>query len=630
MAGLIVKSPYIKCGKNHSAAGYLCYIGTRERVEILPDARPPTKSQQQMIKKLLTDFPELKSSAAYETYQTAPTKYYASQFISEALDENASRIQTTEGHMKYIAQRPRAERFGSHGLFGDADYVDLDAAMAELQGYTGNVWTHIFSLRREDAERLGYDNAAAWRDLLRAHRNEIAAATRINPNDFRWYAAFHNEGHHPHVHMMAWSREPGKAYLTEDGIREIKSKLTNDIFRMELLELYKEKSQVRDDVVQQARKSLSKLLQTMATGIVNHPEVDSLFLKLAAALPQTGKKSYGYLPKAQKKLVDEIVDQMERLPLVRESYDRWLELQSEVIKKYKDEPNERVPLSRQKEFRAIKNAVIQEAEKLRQHQITFEETDAPDEEPEFLPPMEEETWDCIWDESLPLAERDQAVERLTRMAKAGNPLAKYLMGLLYRDGGIVIPDTELARDYFVRAAECGFAKARYAAGMLILSDDPAVQDREQGMRWLEQAAERGHSFAAYRLGKEHLQAGDRKTAERYFRSSDTPDAQYALGKLYLSDGDAERAGEFFSQAAEHGHPYAGLFLSRMEESTATSAMLAATSLLHHMAQIFRQQSLPKTGPRRRIDRKQWRAMQEKRAAQGIKGSMEDYGPDMNM
>lgn len=217
------------------ASGYLKYIATRERVEIIPDDRPPTRKQEQLITKLVKDFPEVKELYEYGDYMDKPTKANASAFITLALESNWDSVMQSERYMKYIATRPRAERLGEHGLFGDSDGIDLDAAMNELENYAGNVWTHIISLKRKDAARLGFDNAAAWRDLLRAHRNDIAAAMKIPSNDFRWYAAFHDEGEHPHVHMMAWSAKPGQAYLSKDGIRQIKSTLTNHIFQNEML-----------------------------------------------------------------------------------------------------------------------------------------------------------------------------------------------------------------------------------------------------------------------------------------------------------------------------------------------------------------------------------------------------------
>ena len=197
-------------------------------------------------------------------------------------------MQTIDGYAKYIAPRPRAERMGEHGLFGDEDAVNLTAAMAEVNSYTGNIWTHIISLRREDAERLGFDHADAWRALLRAHRNDIAEAMHIPPEDFRWYAAFHDEGNHPHVHMMAWSVKPRQAYLSKDGIRQIKSTLTNQIFRQELLHVYEQKSKSRDELVAEARKAMLELTKAMREMTCIHPEAEQMIWELSQQLGQVG------------------------------------------------------------------------------------------------------------------------------------------------------------------------------------------------------------------------------------------------------------------------------------------------------------------------------------------------------
>ena len=273
------------------------------------------------------------------------------------------------GYMEYMAERPR-----SHGLFGDEDNVDMDDVMKELNECPGNIWTHIISLKREDAERLGYDHAAQWRNLIRSHRNEIAAAMNIPPGDFRWYAAFHDEGGHPHIHMMAWSVKPGQAYLSKDGIRKIKSALTNDIFKQEMLHTYEQKSSSRDELVRRARDEIKTLAQEMRQSIGSHPEVELLMVTLAAQLETVkGKKKYSYLPKAVKKTVDEIVDLMEQLPVVNECYQTWWELQCQIEDFYSERERRRPPLSQQKEFRSINNAVIQEAENIRMGKVTFED-----------------------------------------------------------------------------------------------------------------------------------------------------------------------------------------------------------------------------------------------------------------
>lgn len=414
MAGLIVKSPYLKCGGGSSVSGYLRYIGTRERVEILPDDRPPTRKQEQLITKLTKDFPEARELGEYSDYKDKPTKANASVFITRALEENWSQVQQSDGYMKYIATRPRAERLGDHGLFGDEETVNLEQAMRELDQYNGNVWTHILSLKREDAARLGYDNAKAWRNLLRANRNDIAAAMNIQPNHFRWYAAFHDEGKHPHVHMMAWSTQPGEAYLTRDGIRNIKSTLTNQIFKQEMLHTYEQKSQSRDELVRGARRMIRQLTQEMAQSLCAAPEIEQKMEQLVGQLETVkGKKSYGYLPESVKKTVDEAVDKLEELLVVRECYDQWCILQNEVENYCHDKPRERKKLAQEKKFRQIKNAIIQEAENIRLGVMTFEDEKVEDRD-EWVENWEV-SYEClrlrakIEDRKLPLDQRDEAV-----------------------------------------------------------------------------------------------------------------------------------------------------------------------------------------------------------------------------
>ena len=541
MARLIVKSPYIKCGVGHSAGGYMRYIATRERVELIQDNRPPTRKQEQLIAKLVKDFPDAKEMGEYGDYQEHPTKANASAFISQALEENWSDVQKSDGYMKYIATRPRAERLGSHGLFSDKDGVELDKAMAELENYTGNVWTHIISLKREDAERLGYDNARAWRNLLRAHRNDIAAAMNIPPQGFRWYAAFHDEGDHPHVHMMAWSVKPGQAYLSQDGIRQIKSKLTNDIFQQEMLHLYEQKTVSRNELVREARQAMRELVQQMRTRICDHPEAERLMQELTLQLERVkGKKSYGYLPKKPKALVDEIVDQMEQLPTVAECYEQWWQLQGQVEDFYSEKERHRPPLSRQKEFRQIKNAVIQEAEMIRLGEITFEDDNL--DQSDEAEKDENMSWYFrtlridVQDEYSSLAERDDAVESMRELAESGDAHAQYFMGKLYRDGPLLPPDWVMARYWFDKAAKQGYAAAQYALGKLYLSDDASVHDPELGIQWLEYAAYNGNHDASYRLGKEYLNGESvrrdtRKAMDHICTSAQAGNlhAQYLLG-----------------------------------------------------------------------------------------------------
>lgn len=644
MVKLILKSPYIK--SIGGASGYLKYIATRERVEIIPDDRPPTRKQELLITKLTKDFPDSKTLYEYEDYAAKPTKATASAFISLALESNWESVQRSEQYAKYIATRSRAERIGSHGLFGDEDGVDLRVAMNELESYTGNVWTHIISLHREDAARLGYDNAHAWRDLIRANRNDIAAAMKIPPDDFRWYAAFHDEGDHPHCHMMAWSVKPGQAYLSKDGIHQIKSTLTNQIFQHEMLHLYEQKTVARDELVRQARDTMKQLAHQMQHSICDYPEVEQLMQDLSQQLQNVrGKKSYGYLPKPVKKTVDEIVDRMEKVPIINKCYEQWWNLQCALEESYAQRKRALPKLSEQKEFRAIKNAVIREANHIHFGSVTFEEPrlkqqDEPDED-DFASNTYWQLKDVIQDGDYSLEDRDHAVAQVERLADKGDRYAQHFMGKLYRDGGLLIPDTDKAGRYYESAARQGVTAAQYALGKLYLEDE-TVRDPKRGIAWMERAAGNDNSYAAYRLGKEYLRGQvvrrDAAKAVSYFTKAaelGNQWGQYMLGKLYLTGQDFQydktAAVYWLTQAADQGNIYAEFFLDRLDNFKPPSVMLSVSKLLHHMGRVFQEEAFPKTGPvGMQIDRKRMERLQEKREAHGLKGNVyEEYrGPTM--
>ena len=364
MARLIQKSGYIKNGK---ATGYMEYVATRDGVEIIQSTQPVTRKQEQFIARLLKDFPDAKELFEYSDYLQTPNRGTASAFIATALDTHLHEMESESGYMSYIAQRPRAEKHGGHGLFGKADVTDLKAAKAELEAHDGKVWTFIFSLRREDAERLGYNKAAAWRNLLKQESASIAEAMRIQTDDLRWYAAYHDEGHHPHIHMMAWSAEPKKGYLTRDGIAAMRSKMTNAIFHEEMKELYIKKDAAYKESVQTARDVLLTRITAMENSDCTDPVIEQKLRELSQTLEQVdGKHVYGYLPKEVKAQVDEIVEQLAQLPEVVACYDQWWKLKDEIAGYYGRNTPSHQPLVQQKEFRAIKNMIIQQAETFRQ------------------------------------------------------------------------------------------------------------------------------------------------------------------------------------------------------------------------------------------------------------------------
>ena len=314
---------------------------------------------------------------------------------------------------------------------------------------------------------------------------------------------------------------------------------------------------------------------------------------------------------------------------------------------YHDKPRERRPLSKEKEFRQIKNAVIREAERLRLGQITFEDQDMGQrDEPEQFQNAPYAYWtlrEVIRNEELTLEERSGAVSELEKLAKGGDRYSQYLLGKLWRDDPLLIPDGVNARYWFEQAARQGHLAAQYALAKLYLSDDLEVRDTARGMDWLRTAATGGNRWAMYRLGKEMLKGEITKqdaagAVEWFTRSAEqgNPYAQYLLGKLYLMGKevprDEEQAVQWLTRSAEQGNEYARYLLDHREEQRPPDAMLAVTRLLYHMSRVFQDNSIPQSRPGGiQIDRKRLRKLREKKIAQGHKpDDHEEQWPQMTM
>lgn len=271
MPRLITKFKYMKPGaKGKSAGGYARYIATREGVEKIDDSRrhaPATVKQQELILRILRDFPDAKESHEYEDYRREKTVGNATEFISRTLEENIDRVADSKTYSDYIATRPRAERFGSHGLFtDDGVQVKLSEVSRELNEYTGNIYTVILSLRREDAARLGFDTGSRWRDFLRSQTQTISENLKIPMDHLRWYAAFHDEGHHPHIHLIAYSSVPGEGYLSDKGIEKMRAIFARDIFSQDMLHTYEQQSHYRDELRWQGRETVADIVEQINSG----------------------------------------------------------------------------------------------------------------------------------------------------------------------------------------------------------------------------------------------------------------------------------------------------------------------------------------------------------------------------
>ena len=379
-----MKSPYIKPNSKTNLGNYVSYIATRDGVEKADSTQKfmeATERQKQIINKLLKDYPDSNDLYEYQDYLDKPNRGNAEELILRIAETHAELFGDREKYVSYIAQRPRVEKLSSHGLFTDDGVpIVLSDVQREVAESKSNIWTHIISLKREDAERLGYNNAKAWMNLIRSQRNMIAENMKIAPENFKWYAAFHNEGHHPHIHMIAYSTKPNEAYLTEKGIENIKSNLAKVIFRQDLISIYQKQTEHRDKLRAEARDIVEDLVSKINSAIYISASVQNKLLKLADRLSKTsGKKVYGYLKPDVKALVDSIVEELANDSRIKKLYALWYEQKENTIRTYTDEVPERIPLVDNKEFKSIKNAIIKEALKLNLSENEVDEKEKTDE-----------------------------------------------------------------------------------------------------------------------------------------------------------------------------------------------------------------------------------------------------------
>ena len=528
-----------------------------------------------MVQQLLRDFPSSRDLFEYEDYQAAPTRGNASEFITRAIEDNYERIAKRENYVDYIASRPHVQKLGTHGLFtADDGPLVLSQVAEEVARHPGVVWLPIISLRREDAARLGYDNAQNWKTLLTRSVPEIAKAMGIPLNQFRWYAAFHDEGHHPHLHMVCYSADGKSGFLTRQGIADIKSMLVKEIFQQDLIAIYQRQTQRRDELTKEAGETMEQLITEMQTGSLDNPRIEQFMTELAQRLcGRSGKKQYGYLPPALKSIVDEIVTELEKDPRISVAYDLWYREREEVLRTYKDDLPQRLPLVQQKEFKHIKNIVIKEAARLGE----MAPPGVKDRTEPVSGPADDAGSNTLWSRRYRAARQllygdgssppdlDAAFDLLLEEANAGNPLAMADLGRIYADGLGRDADPEQAQEWYAKALTA-FLEAektkpdpytQYRIGKLYAAGLGTEQDYEEAALWLEKSTDAGYKYAQYTLAGLYrdgkgVEQDYASSLELYAKASPSPYVAYELGKLYR-DGlgcavDADRAEWYFRQA----------------------------------------------------------------------------------
>lgn len=569
MAKLITKFKFIQPGGK--AGSYLKYIATREGVDKIDDSKallPVTQKQKDLIAQILQDFPDTKEMHEYDDYKTDLIIGSASEFISRALEDNAQEMMSGKTYADYIATRPRAQRFGSHGLFtDDGEEINLTNVSEELNLHQGNVWTAILSIRREDAARLGFDDGYRWRDMLRTQTEKLSGNLKIPMEHLRWFAAFHNESHHPHVHLIAYSTVENEGYLSKQGLNNLRSSFAKDIFAQDLLHIYKEQTKHRDTLKAESRALMAEIISKINTGVYDNPVVETMLITLAGRLEKiTGKKVYGYLKEDVKDLIDSIVDEIAKDERVSALYDLWYQKREEILATYTEKMPDRIPLSKNKEFKSLRNAVIQEALNITAEQVMDEET--PDEDIPVSEPQDEEI-EAV-EPPLPLSDYD----RMKQREESGNKWEQYGLSKMFLDRKSELYNPQEAVRWLIKSARQGYTVAQYMLGKLFLKGEDVIKNAEYALRWLEEAVEQNNHYAQYLLGKTFLKGEDVDRdigrAEKLLSDASAQGNRYAaytLGKAYL-DGtvllqNIPKAIELLTQSADKGFTPAQYLMGKL-------------------------------------------------------------------
>lgn len=571
MPKIIFTSRYLRDAPPAQLENYVRYVSTREGVEKVEGSRqnlPSTAQQKDLIRQIVRDFPSAKEMLEYTDFLLRPTMGNASEFISCVLEQNVDLIGSRENYVDYIANRPRVERLGEHGLFTDAGKaVVLKQVQEEAAAHKGPVWTHVISLRREDAARLGYDSAAQWMALLRSKRAMLCKHMKIDSANLRWYAAFHNEGHHPHVHLMVYSAKDNDGYLTERSIEAMRSELAHDIFRQDFAHIYEKQNQARTDLKKGAADAVREMMDALRRSTAASAEIEKMMVRLAERLQNTGgKKVYGYLKRDVKNLVDRIVDELAKEEKVDALYRTWGKWQDEILSTYQNSAPPLPPLSTQPQFKSLKNMVIAEAVRLGSGRFLFEDEawqeegeslfpdgaelsdgesiagQFPEDAPDWFP---EDTHEQFLGNVLdwPMEDADRTEE------SGGSPVfyaewtKDYKLARQYLYGsGNAVQDFAKARSLFWQEAEAGNALAMHDLGRMCADGLGQDADQDAAQEWYAKALEAFHG------------------AEKKAKERKRPYMQYRIGKMYaagLGTGqDYGAAARWLAQAAGAGHKYA--------------------------------------------------------------------------
>ena len=592
MSQLIVTSRYLKNGNQKNKTkrrNYTKYIATRETVEIRSQKfvdrnANATKNQEQLINDLINDFPESKRYLEYDDYEREPTIENAGELISTIVERNADVVGNRQNFVGYMAMRPGVEKRGSHGLFNEKDEpIILNQAANEIAEHKGNVWSHVVSLRREDAVRLGYDNSDAWRELVKRHISDIAKAQNIPLCNLKWYAAYHDTTHHPHIHLLVYSTNPKQGFLTKAGIDKIRSAFANDIFHDDLQSIYQEQTASRDELKAVSKNEFESIVNMIASNDHTDPQLEELIRKLYIQLQNVkGKKVYGYLPMEIKETVNKIFSELAKDENIRQLYDKWCSLERLKYKTYTLKETELPELSANKVFQPLRNMIIRTVLNMKPFDANTEiEGSEPNDEyfdntPQSMSPL--------FDEAEPLAETetDESAAAIKYYIKWNDQYKKACKLIYGKDAKL--NDFKKAEQLLLSESQRGNVLAVYDLGKLYSTDKLGERNEEtsiakytqalQGFLQIEPNSKKLKPYVQYRIGKMFCYGlGTEQDYEKAFewfeRSAKQKNkfAQFSLANLYYYgsgvEKDLSQAFLWYQRSSSQGQPYAAYSIAQM-------------------------------------------------------------------
>ena len=634
LSQIIVTSRYLKSGTQKSKnkrRNYTKYIATRETVEVrdqntIDRKDNATKNQQELLRDLLSDFPEAKRYLEYEDYTANPTVENASELISTIIERNADVIGNRQNFVGYMAMRPGVQKRGSHGLFNEKDEpIILDRVANEIANHKGNVWSHVISLRREDAIRLGYDNSEAWRQLVMRHISDIAKNQKISLCNLKWYAAFHDTTHHPHIHLLVYSENTKEGFLTNEGINKIRSAFANDIFKDDLQSIYQEQTLSRDELKAVSKTEFKSIVRKVQQGGFENPQLENLIRKLYSQLQNVkGKKVYGYLPPDVKETVNSIFSELAKDNNIRQLYEKWCSLESLKYKTYTQKEKELPPLVDNKVFQPVRNMIIRtvldmnypvidveieepdpteqfenddfyvdispqfdESEQSENDKVTFSNNDDltaedfiwsgenavtvdVDDAPKSKYYLKwsssyKEACKLIYNKRSKLEDFQKAEQLLLNESGAGNVLAIQDLGKLYSTDKLGEKDEKKSFSFYEEAFQ-GFMEIEPDSDFMFPYEP---KYKGQVMKPVDM-----RSYVWYRIGKMHCyglgtEQDYEKAFEWFLKSAQEGNkfAQYSLANLYYYgngvEKDLSQAFLWYRKSSEQGQPYAPYAVAQM-------------------------------------------------------------------